>query len=421
MVTMSVENIDIPSHVSRDRVVDFDMYREPGLLKDPHKFLADLVGRAPDFFYTPHNGGHWVALGPSVVEHVFENYELFSPVDFHGIPAPATPPAKRVFIPPAMNPPEHTAHRRLLNPLFTPSAVAALEPSIRELCVSLIEGVRRRGTCEFVADIATPFPVRIFMRQLGLPEERQDEFLSWANERWLRPNDSNARQNSIRKVREYLSELLEERTRNPQGDWISQMATAEIDGKRLDREDILLPMCTTLFYSGLDTVRHSLSFFIGLLAGRPDLQLQLHTEPGLAGDATEELLRVRGVLSPGRSITRDESVFGASVRRGELVLISLPTIGYYDRHVAEPLRVDFRRKDRRHATFGMGAHRCAGAALARREMAIFLQEWSSRIPSFRVQSGFTPAFGAGHMLSIPQLPLEWSQTNADVQSGGTRS
>ncbi len=396
----------IPAHVPRNCVVDFDMYADPGLQTLGHARYREILANYPDFSWTPRNGGHWVVVGKDAVREAAANYELFGN-HTESIPHPKERSKKLVFIPIQMDPPQHGVYRKLLNPMFGPKEISLLEGEIRSLCRELIDKVVDNGECEFIGAISLPLPVLIFMKRMGLPMDRYKELAGWAH---LQVNGATGeiRAGAVRKITNLLSELLIERTKNPQDDWMTRLLSTELDCRRLDRIDEVLPISTVLFVGGLDTVKNALGHFVRLLAGRPDLQKRLREDRSVIPEAIEEIFRILGGgTSNPRLVRRDGEFRGVPVRKDELVLILWQTAGIDPTNVDNPDEIDFDRNLKPHFAFGAGPHRCLGSNLARLELRIFFEEWFARVPEFRIKPGTTSHLSPGSVFSIDALQLIW--------------
>src|SRR6059058_2818866 len=157
----------IPPHVPAALVVDFDLYDVQVEDGDYHAALKRLhEPGVPDIFWTPRNGGHWVATRGEDIYHIFKDYEHFSsewstvPLEDHG----RLPPIH-------FNPPDHAKYRNLIAPAFTPQAVGSLEEQARQMTLDLLDGFYARGECEFVSEFAQHLPIGIFMNMVKLPGE----------------------------------------------------------------------------------------------------------------------------------------------------------------------------------------------------------------------------------------------------------
>ncbi|MGE0384534.1 MAG: cytochrome P450 [Gammaproteobacteria bacterium] len=397
--------LEVPAHVSPARVLDYDMFHDPGLLDDPTRRFEELLKSAPEFFYTPRNGGHWVVIGREAISEMLQRLDLFTTVDMGIPPPPLGAPVNRV--PPLdLDPPDHGPLRSLINPFMSPKSIDRLEGDIRSMMVDLIEKVRPAGECDFVADFALPVPVKIFMAQMGMDLNRYLEFSGWVSD-FLDSGDLQVQAMSFQRTMNYLRELIRDRQANPGSDWVSQLLASKVDGRPVDPEEIVAPICNLLFIAGLDTVKNALCHFARLLATRPDLQQQLRDDPGIAREAVEELLRRFGGTNPTRRIKADGVFRGVPVRRGDGVLFCLPSVGMDPKNVERPTEIDFKREWKPHLAFGAGPHRCAGSHLARMELRIFLQEWMQRIPTFRIKPGTHPQFRPNMVNGVGSLHLTW--------------
>ncbi len=393
------------SHVPSDRIVDFDMYADAGLRTIAQERYFEMLKGCPEVFWTPRNNGHWTVIGKDAVAEALQNYELFGNF-YDGLPDPPDRSTKYTFIPIQMDPPTHTVYRQIIAPIFGPKAIAALEPEIRNLCIELTEKVKEKRECDFIQSVSLPLPVLVFMKQMGLPLDQYIELSKWA-QTFLNGETLELRRQAFQSISQYLDGLLADREANPQSDWMSRLLSYELHGKKLDRNDVVLPMCRLLFVAGLDTVKNSLGHFVHILAGRPDLQRRMREAPHLIPDAIEELFRVLGGVSTGRRVKKDGNFRGMPVRYDELMLLVLPSVGIDEANVANPRTIDFDRELKPHLAFGAGPHRCAGSHLARLELRIFFEEWLSRIPEFRVRPLTKPIYTPGIVNAIDGLHLVW--------------
>lgn len=392
----------IPSHVPKQLVVDFDYYNFAGGADDLHLAWHKLHD-GPDIFWTPRNGGHWVATRAEDIEAIFKDYERFTSSTGQSIPRKEKPFA---FPPVEYDPPQHTVYRNLLAPFFTPKAVGELEKKARQLTIDSIDRFYARGECEFYGEFALHMPIGIFMSLVDLPDTDRLPLLELANI-VVRSSDMEAVQQAFGKSWAYLTEKARERVAKPGKDLISALTQAEPGGRKLTVEEILGFGSVALF-GGLDTVASTLGFVAKFLADNPGHRKQLIENPGLIPTAVEELLRRFSVANLARAVARDIEYKGVPMKQGEMIQIPGVLANLDDRRFADPLTVDFNRKDAiRHMTFGAGAHRCIGSFLARTELKVFLEEWLKRIPDFVVTPGKQPVSRSGSVMAIIELPLSW--------------
>ncbi|WP_158511217.1 cytochrome P450 [Sphingobium sp. MI1205] len=359
---------------------------------------------APSFFWTPRNGGHWVACGYQTVSKVYRDFRVFGN-DNLGIPKPPVMPARKAFIPSQLDPPEHAAYRRLVDTLFTPARLAAMEEDVRALCNSLIDEFIDKGRCEFVSQFALPLPVLIFLNRMGIPSDRYEELAGWVQEH-NSGKTAEARLAALDRIASFMRAILDRAIDGHHDDWVSELLQMRLGDQLLPRDDVVLPMAITIFFGGLDTVKNALAHIALVLASRPDLQTMIARREVNLANAVEELLRFRGLVNQQRIVRQDTAFEGAQIRVGEMVHICNGTSGLDPKANACPMAIDLERTGIKHNTFGQGRHFCAGAPLARLELRIFLEEWFARIPQFRLANDKIER-STGLINTIESLHLAW--------------
>jgi cytochrome P450 len=165
--------------------------------------------------------------------------------------------------------------------------------------------------------------------------------------------------------------------------------------------------CLLLFAAGLDTVANALSFGMNHIAGDSALQERLRGDPALIPEAIEEVLRKFGVPMPARTATGDFEFGGASIRKGERVMLMLPAANLDPKIFPDPNRFDIDRENKVHLGFNVGPHRCIGSHLARLELQVFWEEWLRRLPNIRHDPERPIVLRAGLTLAVQELPLVW--------------
>ncbi|KUM25694.1 cytochrome [Mesorhizobium loti] len=400
----------VPDHVPPEMVRDFSLFTSPGMSPtpngDPHAAVA-CVHSGPPIFYSPLNTrdgrGTWVITRASDQRRVLQDTETFS--SHRSIFASALGESWPM-IPLELDPPAHGAFRSLLNPLFSPKRVSALEPAVRERAIRLIAGIAASGTsCDVMKDFAFPFTVNIFLHLLGLPDDRIDTFVGWARD--LLHGDDVKRPAAARTIVSFIDELAAARRKDLVDDFMTFIVQAQVEGRRLTKQEVR-GVGILVFVAGLDTVAAAIGFDLAYLARNLKDQELLRGEPDRIVLAAEELLRAYPTVQLIRVATKDIDFEGAPIRKGDYV--SCATV-IANRDPAEfecPNTVDLAREDNRHATFGFGPHRCLGSHLARREIVIGLEEWLARIPTFRIKKGTAPITSGGHVFGIENLILDWS-------------
>jgi cytochrome P450 len=393
----------VAAHVPASLVHRFDLYNVEFEDGDYHAALKRLQAPGvPEIFWTPCNGGHWVATRGEDIYHIFKDFEHFSS---RQLVVPREHNGDVVLPPIHLDPPEHTKYRALIAPALSPKAVAPLGEKARALAIELIEGLLPKGGCEFVGDFAHHLPIGIFMSMVDIPREDRKMLLGWADQQ-VRPTTREIQADAFQKLFAYAGQKVAER-RGPGGtDLISQLTRAQIDGRPITDAE-LVPMIALLLIGGLDTVASAMGFAARFMASSPAHRRELVEHPERIPGAVEELLRRFPVVNQGRVVVQDFEFKGVAMKKGDQIVMPTSLHGLDDRKFDDPMKVDFSRPTPIHSTFGNGAHRCPGSLLARTEMKIFLEEWLKRIPEFRIKPGDTVGLRAGVNASLYYLPLEW--------------
>ncbi len=413
---MTTAPVARPAHIPAEAEFDIDLFRDPGFFDDPHTRVLELAQTGPPVFWTPRNGGNWVVLGYEHAQTVFRTPELFSSVlvpheqrELMLKMMPVDAPRLPRLTPLLMDPPEHTAFRQPLQSVFSPKFIAALHDQIAALAHQLIDAVAEQGECEFVAAIAEQFPVRIFLKLMGLPEHRLAEFRALAHDAFV-PRDRNDESTllaNLRNIANAMRDVILAKRDHPGDDLISTLWSLEVDGAPMTYE-LMEDYCALLFLGGLDTVVIALSFGIHHLARHPELQNTLRENPQLIGDATEELLRRYTFTVPVRRIAKDTQLGGWDLKENERIMLYLPAIDLDANTFANPANVDLARKNKMsHMLFGGGAHRCIGMHLARLELQTFYRAILERLPNFRLDPDQPAQYLVTQNLALRTLPLRW--------------
>jgi cytochrome P450 len=238
--------VPTPPHIPAAAVYDFDMFRDPAILTDPHQRILELVRTAPPVFWTPRNGGHWMLLSHAANFKASRDTESFSSqfvtrAQLEAIRAtmPAGTPHIPMATPINLDPPAHAVYRAPLQKAFSPKTMLALKDDIRTLADQLIDKVMSRGRCDFMVDIAEPLPVRVFLKLLGLPLERQDEYRALVTEHLAdaEPNPGKVMLKLLR-ITAMMRETILERREHPRDDLISLLWQSQIDGRPTTLEDM---------------------------------------------------------------------------------------------------------------------------------------------------------------------------------------
>jgi cytochrome P450 len=306
-----------------------------------------------------------------------------------------------------LDPPEHTAFRKLVARGFTPRAVREVEPAVREYVVERVERLRADGGGDIVADLFKPLPSMVVAHYLGVPDDGRERFDGWTDAIVSRSSAGEPMEGlaAIGELMAYFAELVERRRREPGDDTVSHLVAAGVGD---DDRGILsiLAYVFTMVTGGNDTTTGNLGAAVQLLAAEPEQRAQLVADPTLIGDAGEELLRLSSpVQALARTVTRDVELHGVTIPAGRKVLLCYGAANRDPRkYGADADRLDVRRKPTQILTFSQGSHHCIGAAAARMQAKVALEELLARIPRFDVDLGavtWAPGPYVRRPLSVP--------------------
>jgi len=390
-----------PPHVPAHLVFDFDIYADGRVNDDVQASYAAAIDAAPDVFWTPRNGGHWMVRRLEDIAEVVKDPEHFSAREMQ-IPRVPNPP---MFIPLSLDPPDNQLYRTVLMPRFSAKAIRELEPKVREWAVRIVEEATGQDHCDFVVDVASRFPVSVFMELMGLPLPRLREFRELADA-FFNAHDSAAIEATSAQILGLLGELIALRRAQPADDLVTELVTVTPDGRKLS-DDEILAMCFVLFLGGMDTVTNVTGFAFRQLAADPSLQARLAANPADIPKFVDEALRAFGVINTPRLVVKDCERFGVPFRAGDMVLCLLSVSGRDERKNANPAVFDIDRVQPSHLTFSTGPHLCIGHILARSEIRVLTEEWLKRVPAFTAQPGTPSGFRIGTVTAIQSLPLRW--------------
>jgi cytochrome P450 len=308
-----------------------------------------------------------------------------------------------------LDPPEHQRQRALVARAFRARVLEQWGDAIIGGTISeLIDAFAGAGHADLVPQLTFPFPVRVIARILGLPEADWPRFLRLSTaligvmRNWDRAVAAG------RELRGYFGEIIAERRRDTRDDLVSQLIEAEVDGRRLE-DDEIYPFLLLLLPAGAETTYRSSSNLLFGLLSRPDQLDAVRADRGLVPQAIEEALRWETpALTVARTATRDVSLGGVHIPPGALVAVSLGAANRDPGRYVLPDVFDVFREDKQHLSFGDGAHKCLGMHLARLEMRILLDAVLDRLPGLRLDPGGDDVHIHGMLFrSPPNLPVRF--------------
>ncbi len=295
------------------------------------------------------------------------------------------------------DPPMHTAFRRLVARGFTPRQVAELEPEVRAFVADRLDRLLAAGGGDIVTELFKPLPSLVVAHYLGVPEEDRPRFDEWTNA-IVAANAAEGATGAVGgaaaatvELMAYFSALMDRRrTEQAAGsmadDTVSHLVAAAGEGEaRVDALSIL-GFVFTMVTGGNDTTTGLLGGTLQLLAEHPDQHEELAETPALVPDAVEEMLRLTSpVQGLARTTTRDVELHGTVVPAGRRVLLLYGAANRdWRKYGADAEHLDIRRRPTQILTFSQGHHHCLGAAAARLQARVALEELVTRIPRFTV-------------------------------------
>lgn len=292
-----------------------------------------------------------------------------------------------------MDPPEHDALRALVSRAFTPKRVSALEERIRQVCASLLDPLVGAAEFDFVQDFGAQLPSTVISMLLGVPESERRDVLHHIDTIFhIEPGVGMINDISVGAqiwLMEYISTKLQERRKRPQDDLFTALVQAEIPddagGTRRLTDLEAAAFGNLLVSAGTETVARLLGWAAVVLDAHPDQRAEIVIDSTLVANTVEELLRFEAP-SPvqGRWTSKDVEMHGGVIPANSKVLLITGSAGRDERRYPDPDRFDIHREIGTHVTFGFGIHFCLGAALARLEGRIALEETLKRFPEWHV-------------------------------------
>jgi cytochrome P450 len=395
-------------------VTDFDVY-EPSLATPVDVFqqrVAELAAKGP-VVYSPAYGGHWLVTGYKEVHQVLTDHETFSSYPNNLV----TPADFGKFIPLELDPPDHTAYRQVLQPLFSPQRMKKLSDDIRTVVNGLIDEFAPRGQAEFISEFAHELPARIFLALMDWPLEDAPLFTEatdvvlFGKPGGTQEESDQARISAGLTVAGYFQNVIADRRSNPRDDATSKLINTEValpDGTRLLEDQELFLMFYLLLMGGLHTVQGSLAWAIMHLVDNPAQRESIITDPAVIPTAVEEILRIEAAVAAGRRATRDVELGGVSIAEGDQLLLMLCSANRDPDTFPHPNDFDINRSPNRHLSFGAGVHRCLGSHLGRIELTIALEELHRRIPDYQLVESDPPVFHSTQVRGCLRMPITFT-------------
>jgi cytochrome P450 len=368
-----------------------DVYYDPydvGIVADPYPVYRRLREEAPLYYNEPHdfyavsryedvergllNAATFISGKGGILELIRADIEL--------------PPGVFIF----EDPPAHTIHRRLVSRVFSPRHVAELEDKVRQYCVQCLDPLIGSDGFDVIASLGAQVPMKTISLLLGIPEQDQEAIRDHADAS-LRTEAGEPMKISADGMLggEVFTDYIDFREENPSDDLVSDLLGVEFEDengvtRKLDRQE-LLTYLEVISGAGNETTNRLIGWSAKTLAEHPDQRRELVENQSLIPNAIEEILRFEPPAHHmARLVVEDVEFHGRVVPEGSVMIFLAGSANRDDRRFADGDRFDIHRKIGRTLTFGNGIHLCLGAALARLEGRIVLEEFLSRFPEWDV-------------------------------------
>lgn len=393
--------------------MNIDLYSAASFARGhPHDQYTWLRENAPCYRHPlPDGGSYWAVTRFEDVHRIGRETETFSSEPTVMIDDPtgalSSDSADKMML--MMDPPDHTAFRRLISRAFLPSRGEAMRPRVAGLARQIVDAVIERGECDFVIDIAGEMPSYVIAEMLGLPLDDGRKLYELTEVIHTSPDmlPEGALERAVIEMWGYASELMRARLAKPTEDLASELVHAEVDGRRLTEREFQL-FFQLLIDAGGDTTRNLVASGMLELLARPDTLASLrNTTSAKIGLARDELLRFSSpVIYFRRTVLQDTEIAGQRVEAGDRVAIYYGAANRDPRAFADPDQLDVLRQANKHLAFGSGAHLCLGQHIARIEIDELLREVLSRVEDLELAGA--PTWLPSNFISGPtRMPVRF--------------
>jgi cytochrome P450 len=311
--------------------------------------------------------------------------------------------------------PRHNWHRKLVSRLFTPRAIADLEPKVRAIAAEVLDGARDRGEIDIVAEFSTHLPMMVIAEMLGLPPETRadlrrtsDRILDRAEADEL-GNTTDDSQLAMIEMMTLLTEIVDDTSKHLGDDIASMLLGARVTDD--DGNEVALTHAQVasrlleMTIAGHETTAKLIANGVVALTWYPDQRAELVADPSLIPNAVEEMLRWDPPSHyQGRWVERDVTLHGVTIPADSRVILVTGAANHDERAFPDAEYFDIHREIERHVGFGFGIHLCIGAALARLETRIAFEELLARYPNYEVRQPMVRAYSS-NVRGLSNLPL----------------
>jgi hypothetical protein len=310
-----------------------------------------------------------------------------------------------------IDPPEHSRLRKLMNKGFSPPVVESLRPQVESIVDRMLTSLRDVSEVDLLKELAYPLPVRVIAEMLGISHAMDDRIMEWTDAIAVilgTPNrtvdQTQAAQNAVLNLTDFFREAVADRRKRRGQDLISLLLDIEEDGEILTEEE-LYAQCVLLIGAGHETTRNLIGNGMYTLLRHPEAMDELRENPQNIRVAVEELLRYESPVQYTARIAKEEiEICGVRLRQGELVMFVNAAANRDPLQFKDPDRLDLKRVNNPHLSFGAGAHFCIGNQLARLEGQVAILKLTQQFPQMRLaqeQVEWVPNFGLRGLRTLP--------------------
>lgn len=374
---------------------DWDPMAE-GVLRDQRAAYDELRERCP------------VAYSASMQWSLFRHEDISRVVHDHDTFSSAV--SRHLSVPNGMDPPEHTAYRRMIEPYFSAVRMDAFEPACRGIVADQVRKALARGEVELMADIALPFAVRVQCAFLGWPPTLHEPLVRWTkkNSEATLARDRQAMSEIAREFEGFIDDMLEIRFQagaRPDDDITAALMHEKVWGRPLSNEEIV-SILRNWTVGEVGTISAAIGILVHYLAQHAELQKQLRVQPSLLPAAIDEILRIHGPLVANRRITtRPVEIGGRKIDAGERISLIWLSANRDGRIFENPDTFSLDHDPSKNLLYGVGIHVCPGAPLARMELRVAMEELFKHTTSIEPVSDRSPTNAVYPASGFATLPL----------------
>lgn len=413
------------SELSSSLFTHFDHLAPPlgadGTPNDFYMALRDeMIRDSKPVAWSEAHGGFWVVTGYAEATQIWLDTATFSN---RGVTFPRYATTETLMLA-GQDPPDHQRARSIVAAPFSPLRVAEFEGVLRTSMQELIDGFIERGHADVAKLIGEPIPGIFTAVMLGLPTEDGPRLYDWTHamtHEFVTSPDTAAIK--IREFYSYFAKVIEERRVNPGTDVLSRIVHSEVNGERLNDEE-LRGFCASLMIGGIDNTTMLIGTMLWRLGWDRDLRYQLRNNPALIPSAIDEFLRFYSPASDGRIVMQAVTIGGCQMRTNDQVMLIAPVANRDPRVFPDPDTFLAQRSPNKHVALAVGIHRCLGAFVLKVEAKAVLEEFLRRIPDYEVDPKHPAMWNTGQVAGMVSVPIVFppgTRESTMAPAGGTKA